>query len=146
MGGKVVRHMSAWRAFRRGQGEALSASPGPVARDLFTTRIQALHQASTPVLCAIVKSSFAMPRVLIVEDDELIAKGMSTHLAEAGFDPLWMGKRRGRARATSLRAARRLRPRPDDAAPRRLEADRDRPGRGHRHPDRRRQRRAKART
>ena len=37
------------------------------------------------------KSSSAMPRVLIVEDDELIAKGMSTHLAEAGFDPLWMG-------------------------------------------------------
>ena len=32
-----------------------------------------------------------MPRVLIVEDDELIAKGMSTHLAQAGFDPLWMG-------------------------------------------------------
>ena len=32
-----------------------------------------------------------MPRVLIVEDDELIAQGMSTHLAEAGFDPLWMG-------------------------------------------------------
>src|SRR5438034_2223547 len=32
-----------------------------------------------------------MPRVLIVEDDELIAKGMATYLAEAGFDPLWMG-------------------------------------------------------
>ena len=32
-----------------------------------------------------------MPRVLIVEDDELIAKGMATHLADAGFDPLWMG-------------------------------------------------------
>src|SRR5947207_15970698 len=32
-----------------------------------------------------------MPKVLIVEDDELIAKGMATHLAEAGFDPLWMG-------------------------------------------------------
>ena len=31
-----------------------------------------------------------MPRVLIVEDDELIAKGMATHLAQAGFDPLWM--------------------------------------------------------
>jgi DNA-binding response OmpR family regulator len=30
-------------------------------------------------------------KVLIVEDDELIAKGISTHLAEAGFDPLWMG-------------------------------------------------------
>jgi two-component system OmpR family response regulator len=31
-----------------------------------------------------------MPRVLIVEDDELIAKVMATHLAEAGFDPLWI--------------------------------------------------------
>ena len=31
-----------------------------------------------------------MPRVLIVEDDELIAKGMATHLAQAGFDALWM--------------------------------------------------------
>ena len=30
-------------------------------------------------------------KVLIVEDDELIAKGMSSHLAEAGFDPLWVG-------------------------------------------------------
>jgi len=29
-----------------------------------------------------------MPKVLIVEDDELIAKAMATHLAEAGFDPL----------------------------------------------------------
>ena len=31
-----------------------------------------------------------MAKVLIVEDDELIAKGMATHLAEAGFDPLWV--------------------------------------------------------
>src|SRR6266540_5895849 len=30
-------------------------------------------------------------KVLIVEDDELIAKGMASHLAEAGFDPLWVG-------------------------------------------------------
>jgi DNA-binding response OmpR family regulator len=32
-----------------------------------------------------------MAKVLIVEDDELIAKGMATHLAKAGFDPLWVG-------------------------------------------------------
>ncbi len=32
-----------------------------------------------------------MPKILIVEDDELIAKGMASHLAEAGFDPLWVG-------------------------------------------------------
>ena len=31
-----------------------------------------------------------MPKVLIVEDDELIAKAMATHLTQAGFDPLWV--------------------------------------------------------
>ena len=31
-----------------------------------------------------------MPKVLIVEDDELIAKGMASHLAASGFDPLWV--------------------------------------------------------
>jgi DNA-binding response OmpR family regulator len=31
-----------------------------------------------------------MAKVLIVEDDELIAKGMASHLAAAGFDPLWV--------------------------------------------------------
>ncbi len=34
----------------------------------------------------------AMPRVLIVEDDEVIAQGMARHLQAAGFDPLWVGK------------------------------------------------------
>ena len=31
-----------------------------------------------------------MAKVLIVEDDEVIAQGMSRHLAAAGFDPLWV--------------------------------------------------------
>ncbi len=31
-----------------------------------------------------------MPRVLIVEDDEVIAKAMSQHLTAAGFDPIWV--------------------------------------------------------
>jgi two-component system, OmpR family, response regulator ResD len=31
-----------------------------------------------------------MAKVLIVEDDEVIAKAMATHLVEAGFDPLWV--------------------------------------------------------
>src|ERR671914_432495 len=31
-----------------------------------------------------------MAKVLIVEDDEVIAKAMATHLAGAGFDPLWV--------------------------------------------------------
>ena len=33
-----------------------------------------------------------MPKVLIVEDDEVIAQGMATHLAAEGFDPIVVGK------------------------------------------------------
>jgi two-component system alkaline phosphatase synthesis response regulator PhoP len=33
-----------------------------------------------------------MPKVLIVEDDQVIADGMSLHLRAAGFDPIWVGK------------------------------------------------------
>jgi two-component system, OmpR family, alkaline phosphatase synthesis response regulator PhoP len=33
-----------------------------------------------------------MAKVLIVEDDEVIAQGMARHLSSAGFDPLWVGK------------------------------------------------------
>jgi len=33
-----------------------------------------------------------MAKVLIIEDDEVIAEGMSRHLAAAGFDPLWVNK------------------------------------------------------
>jgi DNA-binding response OmpR family regulator len=42
-----------------------------------------------------------MAKVLIVEDDEVIAKGMSTHLAGAGFDPLWVAN--GQAGIARLR-------------------------------------------
>src|SRR4051794_31582580 len=33
----------------------------------------------------------AMPKVLIVEDDEVIAQGMARHLGAAGFDATWVG-------------------------------------------------------
>jgi DNA-binding response OmpR family regulator len=33
-----------------------------------------------------------MARVLIVEDDEVIGRGMAEHLAAAGFDPVWVPK------------------------------------------------------
>ena len=33
-----------------------------------------------------------MAKVLIVEDDEIIAQGMATHLAAEGFDPIVVGK------------------------------------------------------
>jgi two-component system OmpR family response regulator len=33
-----------------------------------------------------------MPKVLIIEDDEVIAQGMASHLAASGFDPLWVNK------------------------------------------------------
>jgi DNA-binding response OmpR family regulator len=34
----------------------------------------------------------SMPKVLIVEDDYVIADGMSRHLRASGFDPIWVGK------------------------------------------------------
>jgi DNA-binding response OmpR family regulator len=33
-----------------------------------------------------------MSKVLIVEDDDVIAQGMARHLQAAGFDPLWVSK------------------------------------------------------
>jgi DNA-binding response OmpR family regulator len=33
-----------------------------------------------------------VPKVLIIEDDEVIADGISRHLVAAGFDPLWVNK------------------------------------------------------
>src|SRR3989449_2874300 len=33
-----------------------------------------------------------MAKVLIIEDDEVIAQGMATHLAAEGFDPIVVGK------------------------------------------------------
>jgi DNA-binding response OmpR family regulator len=33
-----------------------------------------------------------VPKVLIIEDDDVIAQGMATHLQAAGFDPLWVSK------------------------------------------------------
>jgi DNA-binding response OmpR family regulator len=34
----------------------------------------------------------SMSKVLIIEDDEVIAQGMAAHLSAAGFDPLWVNK------------------------------------------------------
>jgi len=42
-----------------------------------------------------------MAKVLIVEDDYVIADGMSRHLRAAGFDPVWVGK--GRTALARLR-------------------------------------------
>jgi DNA-binding response OmpR family regulator len=33
-----------------------------------------------------------VPKVLIIEDDDVIARGMASHLNAAGFDPLWVNK------------------------------------------------------
>ena len=56
-----------------------------------------------------------MPKVLIVEDDEVIAQGMARHLGAAGFDPVTVGNGDAGARAAPLREARCLRARPHAA-------------------------------
>jgi DNA-binding response OmpR family regulator len=42
-----------------------------------------------------------MPKVLIVEDDDVLGQGMARHLQAAGFDPLWLSK--GEAALARLR-------------------------------------------
>jgi DNA-binding response OmpR family regulator len=45
-----------------------------------------------------------MTKVLIVEDDDVIAQGMAAHLAGEGFDPIVVGRgEQGLARGTRAR-------------------------------------------
>jgi DNA-binding response OmpR family regulator len=53
------------------------------------------------MLIAMTNKMWSMPKVLLVEDDYVIADGMSRHLRAAGFDPVWVGK--GRAALARLR-------------------------------------------
>src|SRR3954468_21507992 len=50
------------------------------------TRLEAPHRPVPP------PSDTSMAKVLIVEDDSVIADGMARHLAAAGFDPVVVGK------------------------------------------------------
>ena len=67
-------------------------------------RSQLVHQPFTvrePTTRAAMPKIEQMPKVLLVEDDYVIAEGMSRHLRVAGFDPVWVGK--GRAALARLR-------------------------------------------
>src|SRR3954469_24311946 len=58
------------------------------ARSSFTTSSPSVYPSPTgpqPIMDA------SMPKVLIVEDDEVIAQGMARHLGAAGFDPVSVG-------------------------------------------------------
>src|SRR2546430_10313425 len=60
----------------------------PVTRSSFTTSSPSVYPSPTrpqPIMDA------SMPKVLIVEDDEVIAQGMARHLGAAGFDPVSVG-------------------------------------------------------
>src|SRR5256714_4949779 len=67
-----------------------------LARSSFTTPSPSSYPSPTR-LRPIMKAS--MPKILIVEDDEVIAQGMARHLGAAGFDPGSVGNgRQGLAR------------------------------------------------
>src|SRR5205814_2388722 len=60
----------------------------PLTRASFTTSSPSVYPSPTgpqPIMDA------SMPKVLIVEDDEVIAQGMARHLGAAGFDPVSVG-------------------------------------------------------
>src|SRR5256886_17502281 len=59
-----------------------------LTRSSFTTSSPCVYPSPTrlqPIMDA------SMPKVLIVEDDEVIAQGMARHLGAAGFDPVSVG-------------------------------------------------------
>src|SRR2546430_8577175 len=59
-----------------------------LTRSSFTTSSPSVYPSPTgpqPIMDA------SMPKVLIVEDDEVIAQGMARHLGAAGFDPVSVG-------------------------------------------------------
>src|SRR5438132_589695 len=58
----------------------------------FTSCSPDRHQQSAPEALGGHYRGREMPKVLIVEDDEVIGQGMARHLAAAGFDPLWVTK------------------------------------------------------
>ena len=57
-----------------------------------TNRSPTVHHGATQPCREHSDDGVGMARVLIVEDDEVIAQGMARHLQAAGFDPLWVGK------------------------------------------------------
>src|SRR5690349_2131036 len=68
-------------------GSSLRAATA-LARSSFTTSSPSIYPSPTeaqPIMNA------SMPKVLIVEDDEVIAQGMARHLGAAGFDPVSVG-------------------------------------------------------
>ena len=58
----------------------------------FTTSSPLRYLSGTPVCPSGGQNRGSVPKVLIIEDDDVIAEGMSRHLTTAGFDPLWVNK------------------------------------------------------
>src|SRR5256714_9755354 len=67
---------------------SLPCATAALTRSSFTTSSPCVYPSPTrpqPIMDA------SMPKVLIVEDDEVIAQGMARHLGAAGFDPVSVG-------------------------------------------------------
>src|ERR687886_503521 len=77
-------HSKSSRARRR-----LRCHPIRCAREPGTVFSRVLHHFFTIGRGMIPMS---MSKVLIIEDDEVIAQGMAAHLSAAGFEPLWVNK------------------------------------------------------
>src|SRR5881227_1867393 len=84
--------------------EAAGSLPGRLAPSISASRRASGVRSSCetaavkPTLSSLYGSAFtlnkvgAMTKVLIVEDDEVIASGMAQHLSGAGFDPVTVGR------------------------------------------------------
>ena len=77
------------RSLSRTTTGSLLVAATALARSSFTTPSPYVYPSPTGALTADNEST--MPKVLIVEDDEVIAQGMARHLGAAGFDPVSVG-------------------------------------------------------
>jgi DNA-binding response OmpR family regulator len=58
----------------------------------FTTSSPLRYRCGTPGMSGGGQNRVRVAKVLIIEDDDVIAQGMARHLTTAGFDPLWVNK------------------------------------------------------
>ena len=77
---------------RRGAAHRAEASGQCGRRSGVTNRSPFRYQRATHAPAFGRDDARCVAKVLIVEDDEVIAQGMARHLASAGFDPLWVAK------------------------------------------------------
>src|SRR5215831_34190 len=88
---RSVAASGSWSQMRRAPPmlqTTATTTPRPTPRSSFTGRLPLGHQLTAPGNAGAVHNSRRVSKVLIIEDDDVIARGMTRHLQTAGFDAI----------------------------------------------------------